>query len=158
MTQPSPSLKAPTPRTRQRKRAEVRFRRYGIAAIATGVVFLIVLLVNIVTAGLPAFTQTYITLQVELLESKLDKKGNRDIEDIKKVTTFGFNPLLAAAVQRAIADTGAQTQITKSKALRQILSSGAAGQIRAAVLEDLSLIGQTVAFRFLTPLPVSMGI
>ena len=37
---------------------------------------------------------TFVTLDVELLESKLDKKGNRDLADIKKVTTFGYSPIM----------------------------------------------------------------
>ena len=83
------SLLTQDARTSRRNRAEGRFRLYGILAIGVGLLMLLVLLVTIISRGTGAFQQTYLTLPVELLEAKLDKKGNRDIEDIKKVSTFG---------------------------------------------------------------------
>ena len=70
-------------RTKRRNAAEGRFKMYGIAAIGIGLLMLIVLVTNIVTAGLGAFQQSFIELNVELKEDKLDKKGNRNIDDIK---------------------------------------------------------------------------
>ena len=81
-------------RTKRRASAEKRFRAYGIAAIATGLFFLVVLIASIVWNGIPAFTQTYITVQVELVEEKLDKSGTRDLVVMKKVSTFGYAPLI----------------------------------------------------------------
>ncbi|MGA1760326.1 MAG: DUF3333 domain-containing protein, partial [Paracoccaceae bacterium] len=65
--------------TKRRNAAEKRFRLFGKAAITVGLLMLVVLTYTIVSKGMGAFQQTFITLQVELLESKLDKKGNRDI-------------------------------------------------------------------------------
>ena len=81
------SLLVQDARTVKRNRAEKRFKAYGIAAISISLLFLLVLLVTIIGRGTGAFTQTYLTLPVELQESKLDKKGNRDLADIKKVST-----------------------------------------------------------------------
>ncbi len=136
-------------RTRRRNAAETRFRAYGIAAIATGLVFLVVLLASIVWNGLPAFTQTYITLQVELPEEKLDKSGTRDLEVMKKVSTFGYNPLLDAALAQALAENGIENPFPKAKALRKMLSASAAAELREAVLADPGLVGQSVSFRLL---------
>ena len=96
------SLLTKTLRTRKRNAAEKRFRAYGIAAIAAGLVMLAVLVVTIVGKGSGAFQQTFVTLNVELLESKLDKKGNRDLEDIKKVTTFGYAPIIKDAMAQGM--------------------------------------------------------
>jgi phosphate transport system permease protein len=88
-------------------------------------------------------------LEVELLEKKLDKKGNRNIDDIKKVSTFGYTPLLATAMQNALKENGIETDL-KKKALSGMISKSAAAQMREYVLADPSVIGTTVEFRFLT--------
>ena len=81
-------------RTQRRQAAEKRFRMYGLAGIATGIFFLLVLLFAIVTNGATAFQQTFINVPVYLDPEKLDKNGNRNLEDIAKVSTFGYTPLI----------------------------------------------------------------
>ena len=81
-------------RTKRRNAAEGRFKLYGIIAIVIGLLMLLTLLFTIISRGTGAFQQTYVTLSVPLLEDKLDKNGNRDLEDIKKVSTFGYSPCL----------------------------------------------------------------
>ena len=142
------SLLVQDARTRRRNAAEARFRLYGIAAIAVGLLMLLVLLVTIVSRGTGAFQQTYLSLPVTLTEAKLDKNGNRDIEDIKKVSTFGYAPLLKDAFEAYVAETGIESEL-KPKDMAGILSKGAEAQIRDAVIADPSLIGQTVTFEFL---------
>ncbi len=136
-------------RTKKRNVAEGRFRLYGIIAIAIGLLMLLVLVTTIIYRGTSAFQQTFITLEVELLEKKLDKKGNRNIDDIKKVSTFGYTPLLATAMQNALKENGIETDL-KKKALSGMVSKSAAAQMREYVLADPSVIGTTVEFRFLT--------
>lgn len=136
-------------RTKKRNAAERRFRLYGIIAIAIGLLMLLVLVTTIIYRGTSAFQQTFITLEVELLEKKLDKKGNRNIDDIKKVSTFGYTPLLATAMQNALKENGIQSDL-KKKALSGMISKSAAAQMREYVLADPSVIGTTVEFRFLT--------
>lgn len=136
-------------RTKKRNAAEGRFRLYGIIAIAIGLLMLLVLVTTIIYRGTSAFQQTFITLEVELLEKKLDKKGNRNFDDIKKVSTFGYKPLLATAMQAALQENGIETDL-KKKALSGMISKSAAAQMREYVLADPSVIGTTVEFRFLT--------
>jgi phosphate transport system permease protein len=135
--------------TKKRNAAEGRFRLYGIFAISVGLLMLLVLVTTIVFRGTSAFQQTFITLEVELLEKKLDKKGNRNIDDIKKVSTFGYTPLLARAMQAKLSENGIETDL-KKKALSVMISKSAAAQMRNYVLADPSVIGTTVEFRFLT--------
>lgn len=134
--------------TRRRNRAEARFRLYGLLAIGTGVAMVLILLVSIFVNGVGAFQQTFITLDVELLETKLDKNGNRDIEAIKKVSTFGYAPLMKTAFEKAVVGQGIKTGL-KSKDMAKLLSKSAAAQLRNYVLADVSRIGQTVEFVFL---------
>lgn len=142
------SLLEQTPRTRKRNAAEARFRGYGIAAITAGLIMLLILVTTIVSKGTGAFQQTFVTLQVELLESKLDKKGERNIEDIKKVTTFGYAPIIKGAMETAVEELGIQTSL-KAKELAGVLSKDVAAQLRDFVIANPDQIGQTVEFRFL---------
>ena len=89
-------------RTKRRNAAEARFKLYGVIAIGVAVLALLFLVASIVKNGSGAFFQTYITLEVELLEEKLDKNGNRDRAEMAKVSTFGYTPLIKAALQKII--------------------------------------------------------
>ncbi|UWR28081.1 phosphate ABC transporter permease PstA [Sulfitobacter sp. S223] len=135
-------------RTVKRNRAEARFKAYGLLAIGIGVLMLLVLLTTIIGRGTGAFQQTYLTLDVTLDAAKIDKKGNRNINDIKKVSTFGYKPLLVNAFETMV-ETTEITSDLKPKAMSDILSKGAEAQMRDAVLADPTLIGQTVTFDFL---------
>ncbi|MBT2132060.1 phosphate ABC transporter permease PstA [Planktotalea lamellibrachiae] len=146
---PVNSLLVQDANTARRNASEKRFRAYGITAIAIGLVFLVVLISSILFKGVGAFQQTTLTLQVELLEAKLDKSGTRDLDKIKKVTTFGYNPLIDDAIRRAIDEIGVENPFRKGKDLRKMLSSGAAGQLREFVIANPDRIGDTVAFKLL---------
>ena len=135
-------------KTKNRNAAERRFRIYGILAISIGLLMLLVLASTIILRGTSAFQQTFITLEVDLLESKLDKKGNRNIDDIKKVSTFGYSPILLNAMKKVLKKHEISTSL-KKKALGGIISKSAPSQIRDFVLEDVNRIGQTVEFKFL---------
>ena len=135
-------------KTKNRNAAERRFRIYGILAISIGLFMLLVLASTIILRGTSAFQQTFITLKVDLLESKLDKKGNRNIDDIKKVSTFGYSPILVNALKKVLEKHEISTSL-KKKALGGIISKSAPSQIRDFVLEDVNRIGQTVEFKFL---------
>ena len=135
-------------RTKKRNAAETRFRVYGIAAIGAGLAMLILLLVTIFGNGLGAFQQTFVTLNVPLLEEKLDKNSTRNLEKIKKVSTFGYAPLLKQAMEDTLAENGIETDL-KSKKQAALLSKSAAAQLRNYVLANPDMIGATVEFTFL---------
>jgi len=135
-------------KTKNRNAAERRFRIYGILAISIGLLMLLVLASTIILRGTSAFQQTFITLDVDLLESKLDKKGNRNVDDIKKVSTFGYSPILVNAMKKVLEKHEISTSL-KKKALGGIISKSAPSQIRDFVLEDVNRIGQKVEFKFL---------
>jgi phosphate transport system permease protein len=109
---------------------------------------LVTLLTTILSKGTGAFTQTFVTMEVELLESKLDKTGERDLEKIKKVTTFGYAPLIKTAFEKTVEAQGIETDL-KSKTMAKILSKSAASQLRDYVITNPDQIGQTIEFRFL---------
>ncbi len=143
------SLYASDARTRRRNAAEARFKLYGIFAVAVGLFFVAALIVAIISNGTGAFQQTFVTVEVFLDPTKLDKKGERKIEDIKKVSTFGYKPLIDKALVEAASKHNIDTPFTKPKQYRALLSDGAAAQVRHYVIENPDRIGNTVEFRVL---------
>lgn len=131
---------------RKRNAAEKRFRLYGLAAVCVGILALIVLMTSILGNGVSAFRQTYVTLNIELLEAKLDKNGNRNIDDIKKVSTFGYSPLIQAGVEAAMAENGIEIEGLNGKEAGGIISKEAAAQLRNFVIANPDAIGTTVEF------------
>ena len=143
------SLTETDERTKRRQAAEKRFQWYGIAGIATGIFFLIVLLVSIVSSGYSGFQQTFINASVYLDPAKLDKNGNRDPADLAKVSTFGYTPLIQQAVFKEIEENGIETPLAKPGDMKAMISASAAAQVRNSVLDNPDLIGQTVEYRIL---------
>ena len=143
------SLLAADPRTRKRNAAEARFRAYGLAAIAVALVMLVVLLVTIFSGGLGAFRQTYLTIPVTLDAAQLDKKGNRNPEDIKKDLTLTYGKILDKALDAAITDKGIQVPGLSDKDISGLISKEASADLRGQVLADPGLIGQTIEARVL---------
>ncbi|MEM9031448.1 MAG: phosphate ABC transporter permease PstA [Pseudomonadota bacterium] len=134
-------------RTKRRNAAEHRFRIYGIIAISIAVLALIFLLASVIKNGSGAFFQTFITLDVALAEDKLDKSGNRDPEEIAKVSTFGYAPLIRAALETKIVELGIEIDgLDKPDTL---ISKEAAAQMRSFVLANPDLVGTTQTFEVL---------
>ena len=140
------SLIAPDARTQARNAAERRFRRLGLSAVLLGLVALVVLLASVLGNGVSAFRQTYVILPVTLEASVLDKAGNRNPEEMKKVTTLGYGKLMQEALIAALAERGIDTGDLKPKEIMALLSKEAPADLRDAVLADPSLIGQSVDF------------
>jgi|TARA_B000000557_G_scaffold121124_1_gene98383 phosphate transport system permease protein len=143
------SLSSVSSLSQKRNAAEKRFRLYGLIGISIGLLMLLILIGTILSKGLTAFQQTFITLEIELIEAKLDKNGNRDLANIKKVTTFGYTPLIKKSFEVLISKENLETDLS-SKNASKILSKSAASELRNFVLKDLNVIGQTVSFEFLT--------
>ncbi|WP_372805564.1 DUF3333 domain-containing protein, partial [Loktanella salsilacus] len=93
------SLMVQDARTKKRNAAEKRFRLYGVLAIGIAVLALVTLLASVLINGSSAFRQTFITMDIYLDPAKLDKKGTGAIEDIAKVSTFGYAPLIQQAFE-----------------------------------------------------------
>ncbi|MGH1413451.1 MAG: phosphate ABC transporter permease PstA [Pelagimonas sp.] len=137
-------------RTKRRNASEARFRYYGMAAVGAGVLFLVVLLTAILSNGVGAFQQTFMTVEVYLDPAKLDKKGARNIDDIKKVSTFGYTPLIQQAVFDEIEANGIETPLAKRKDMKALISASAAAQVRDYVIANPSQIGERVSFQVLS--------
>jgi len=150
MIEPNPhkSLFVASAQNKRRATAEKRFHMLGLTAIFIALSMLAILMPTIVAKGSGAFLQSFITLDVALLEAKLDKKGTRNPDNLKKVTTFGYAPLIKAALEQVVVARGIETDLT-SKDMAAIVSKSAAAQMRDRVLNDPRLIGTTTEFKFL---------
>lgn len=129
--------------TRKRYAAEQRFKYYGIAAIAVSILFLVTLLSSIIINGLPAFTQTSINVELTI-----DKAAVDDAES-SIVKTSKYRAMITGALAKSVAEKGYETQLTEPKQLRQLLSSGAASQLRGVLLSDDAVLGEPVTYEFL---------
>ncbi|MBO6724247.1 MAG: phosphate ABC transporter permease PstA [Rhizobiaceae bacterium] len=136
-------------RTRRRHAAERRFRALGLAAVTFGILALFGLLGSILYNGTSSFWQTYVTLDIYLDPAKLDKSGNRDPEELQKLTTFSYAPLIGAAMAAKMEEAGIEIEGLNAKAAAEIISKEAPATLRNAVLADPSMIGETVTFELL---------
>jgi phosphate transport system permease protein len=135
-------------RTAKRNASEKRFRGYGLAAIFVAVLALIMLMTSILTAGLSAFQQTYITIDVALPEDQLDKSGVRDPAAMAKVTTIRYAKVLKQALLAQLEAEGITTTLS-DKDVAKILSKEAAATVRSRVLANPDLIGTTIRIELL---------
>ena len=132
---------------KRRYAAETRFRAMGIGAIAIAVLALIFLLISIVSNGASAFRQTFLVIDVTLDASVLDKNGNRDPDEMSKVTTIGYGNLLKKALIDDLQAKGISTEGMSDKDIGGLLSKEAPAQLRNRVLADPGLLNQTIKFK-----------
>jgi phosphate transport system permease protein len=129
---------AATARIKARYRAEAWFKGLGLAAIAVAALFLAALLFNIVGTGLPAFWQHALTVTVTPKAEDIDPKGGRDPAVIRNADYAKLARTALGAVFPDVADKAGK------KALKGLLSSGAADGLRDRLAADPSLIGKPV--------------
>ncbi len=133
---PSGIILASLPR---RRRAEARFRFYGIAAIGIALAFLLLLVGAIGYQSIGAFTQTEIALDATLDESVLDPGGGRDPETL---STANYRAVVRAALGNIFPE--AVQKRRDRRRLMALVSVGAGFELRKLVLEDPDQIGRTV--------------
>ncbi len=123
---------------RARYRAEARYRSYGVISLAISTVFLIALMSNIMVTAWPAFWSHYLVVDVPLKAEGIDPENTRTKDVLRNAD---YMAVIRNALDEAI--PGIEGRVAR-KQLREILSSGAADDVRARVLADPGLIGKTV--------------
>jgi phosphate transport system permease protein len=119
-------------RIARRYRAERRFRLYGLTAIVFAALFLVILIADIVYKAMPAFTENQLQLSVELSRDLIDpdKIAAGDYDKVVREGLYALFPLMKSRTER--------------RALQDVLSSGAADQLRDMVVADPKLIGERI--------------
>ena len=125
---------------KKRYASETRFRLGGIAAIAMGILFLIILFWSIISKGYSAFEQTEIRLDLYLNEQIIDPSGNRSRSELQRA--IRYNKIIEPAFYRALGiDPKDKTKRKEMREAKKLISRGAAIEVRDMVLNDPSLIG-----------------
>ncbi len=148
MTTGSTSLLVQDDRIKRRHAAEKRFRLGGLVAIGIAMAALVMLLVSVLSSGLSAFRQTYITLNVALPAELLDPSGTRDPAALSAVTTMRYGPLLDAALLQTITELHLETPLSDGD-VTGMISRAAPATLRNQVLANPDLIGTTVTVQVL---------
>ena len=140
----SGSLLTAAPDMKRRNRAEARFRMYGVIAIAISLSVLAFMLFTIFSDGISSFRQAKFAFPVTLDAKVLDPKGNANRDEMAKVTTVGYGKVLAKSFLAELEAKGIDTAGLKDKEIGELISKEAAGDLRARVLADPTLLGQTL--------------
>ena len=126
-------------RLKKRYRAEKRFRAYGLAAIGTAALILVVLLGSIIYSSLPAFTHHYVTLDIDISEDRID------MEDL---AASGWTGMVRAGLRAHFPEVKKRGD---KRMLYKFLSLGAADTVRDHVVANPQTVGTTMSLA----LPVS---
>jgi len=129
---------------RRRNAAEARFKIYGLAAIAVSMVTLAFMLVTILNDGLSSFKQARYSFPVSLTAAVLDPSGDRNRDEMAKVTTVGYAKVLIAAFKAEIEARGISTEGLSDKDVSDMVSKDAPGELRATVLANPALVGTSI--------------
>lgn len=124
---------------RRRYAAERRFKAYGMAAIGVALVMLAIMFGTIIGNGWSAFRQTYVLMDVPVDAAEIDPDGNRDPKalfrgDYEKLVKLSLREMFPGVKKRK-----------EKKELYNLVSSGAAFDLRDEVMDDPALVGQVVS-------------
>ncbi len=121
----------------RRHRRDRLVRRLGLGAILLGLGFLAFMFFSIIGMGYSAFWQTRIQLPLELDPAVIDPEGNHDPAVLRNADYAGL-------IKQALRKRFPQVKKRKEKRkLYQLVSSGAAYELQAMVLQNPALIGST---------------
>jgi phosphate transport system permease protein len=123
----------------RRRAAERRFRLYGLAAITTGMLFLVILFTSILANGYSAFWQTYVRLDLKLDAALIDPEGKRDPDALRRAD---YDGLIKLRLREMFPEV---TSRSERQALYGLVSNGASFELRNQVLADPGLVGQAVS-------------
>lgn len=117
---------------RKRYRAEKRFQRLGMTAVACALAFLAFMFGHIISKGYTAFQRTVLLLDV-YVDPDVVHVGNLDHAD--------YQSLVKRSLERLFPDVRARQE---KRELFRLVSGGAGAVVRAKVLEDTAVIGRTI--------------
>ncbi|PHR66781.1 phosphate ABC transporter permease PstA [Alcanivorax sp.] len=121
----------------RRYRAEKRFKAFGLGAIGIGLMALVLLFTDIIGKGHSAFVEYEIQLPVTFDAEVMDVSDPRDEEQLNYGNYQGV-------IRDALADRfpGVESRLD-TRALNQLVSTGAGYALRDMLREDPSLLGET---------------
>ena len=117
---------------------ERRFRRMGLGAVIAGLLFISLLLISIVSNGYTAFWQIEIQLEIHIDQDDVDPTFSRNLEVLSAANYGGI-------IKQSLREMFPEVSGRKDKRkLYDMVSSGAAFQLRDTVMANPDLIGSTI--------------
>jgi len=120
---------------KSRYRAELRFKLYGLTAVALGLLFLAVLFVSIISKGWSAFRQTYVQLEIAYEPALLDPDGTGSKETLAQAD---YNALIKGSLRELFPQVEGRPNLRKLYAL---VSSSAGFELRRRLADDPTKLG-----------------
>ncbi|MEL7273741.1 MAG: phosphate ABC transporter permease PstA [Pseudomonadota bacterium] len=124
----------------KRHRSERLFRAFGIAAIALSLGFLVVMISSIVLRGTGAFQTTFVQIEIDLPEDKIDPEGTRNPEELALVR---YGSILKQALRERFPEASTRAQ---RRELYRLVSATAEYTVRDQVAANPDLIGTRAKF------------
>ena len=119
------------------------FKAAGMFSIGAAILFLLILLTDIITKAMPAFTQTNIELKVELNAEDLGLNVNSSAEEMMAAD---FRTPIRSSLLEKFPEVSKRNE---KRELYSLTSIGAEYQLRDMVMAEPSLMGQTIAVKFM---------
>jgi phosphate transport system permease protein len=126
-------------RLRARRLSEAAFKGAGLAAIGLALAALVWLVVTVAGAGLGAFYQHYVTLDVALDAATIDPEGRRDPEALRQAN---LRKPLQDAVQALFPEV--TDRVERRQLFAIVSSAGATDALRKLVYANPQVVGSTV--------------
>ena len=124
-------------RLKKRYAAEARFRILGLGAVCIALGLLGLLLFTILSQGMGAFWQTTFTLPIEFSAEEIDPEGARDPKALSRANYAG---LINNTLYEMFPEVEERLE---KRALRGLVSKGAAIDLYKMVRDDPDIIGTT---------------
>lgn len=124
---------------KRRYAKEKRFQLYGKLAVLTGFVFLAILLIDIISRAMPAFSATEILLDVPMDRQSLELVANAPITE-ETLSVIDYGGLVKKSLLKSFP---AVKKRKDKKLLYKLVSSGAEFDLRRQVVANPDLIGDT---------------
>ena len=121
----------------RRHAAEKRFKLYGLTAISIALLAVVLLFVDILIKGLPAFWETSIRLDIYFDPAIITPEGQHDPHALD---TADYSALWKKSLRQLFPEVQDRTEL---RSLYVLISSGASLQLRDRVIANPELIGTT---------------
>jgi phosphate transport system permease protein len=120
---------------RRRYAAELRFRGYGIVAIAIGLTFVVFLFSSIISKGYTSFQQTYLAVDIDYAADTIDPEGARLPDTL---SAADYQAVIKASLRAQFPDVEGRASL---RHLYGMVSNAAETTLRDKVVSDPKLIG-----------------
>ncbi len=114
---------------------ERRFRRMGLMAVATGLLFVLLLFTSIISNGYSAFWQTHVKLDITFNAEQL---GIGDARDFETLSSADYAALIRASLKKIFPEVRERKERRK---LYKMISTGAPLLLREMLINDPTLVG-----------------